>query len=81
MIDGDEWEDIVDDDNYIPNIPFSTFSKIPIQKLQETSLNLYFIQLFFTDELINVIIKDTCAYATEKNSTNHKLPKRSIWNT
>ena len=27
--DNDEWEDIIDDDNYIPSTPFSTFPKIP----------------------------------------------------
>lgn len=65
----------------IPNISFSTFPKKPGPQISRsiTEQIEYFI-LFFTDELINGIIKDTNAYAVEK-IYDKQLSKQSICNT
>ena len=81
VADHSSWVDVSKQDNYYPNIDFTTGSKVTGPQIPVfCSTPLQFFQLFFTDELIRKIVSETNKYAANILATKN-ISKYSIWKT
>ena len=81
VADHSSWVNVSNQDNYYPNIDFTTGSKVTGPQIPSfCSTPLQFFQLFFTDELIRKIVSETNKYAANILATKN-ISKYSIWKT
>ncbi|XP_035219647.1 piggyBac transposable element-derived protein 4-like [Stegodyphus dumicola] len=76
-----KWEEVADDDDVPFMIYFTTFPRTPGPQISENLTEpIDFFKLYFTDVLIDGIVKETNEYAKRKIGQKH-LSKRSIWHS
>lgn len=75
----DEWKEWSDGEGHFTKFIWSQVSGYKSPSNEKRSTPLEFFQLFFTDSLLNEIVKETNRYAAEKIQKNMPLQKKSIW--
>ena len=75
-----EWENVTERDDIFQQIKFTVSPKVTGPQISPNIIEpIDIFKLFFTDELVDNIIKETNNYANTKISAK-RLTKRSIWN-
>lgn len=78
--DSSEWENVTERDNIFQQIKYTVSPKVTGPQISPNIVEpIDIFKLYFTDELVDNMIKETNNYANSKIS-GKRLTKRSIWN-